>query len=100
MTKRNTSSTPEKKGEDRLSVLCRYCFGACFVISVGLIVGGFIAPPTGVVDGSVLTAVGELLLFPAMLFGYKSIEMGMEVHFQKGDTTLNIVHDDDEDKED
>ena len=100
MRKNNTSSTPEKKGEDRLTGMTKYCFGACFVISVGLIIGGFIAPPMGVVDGSVLTAVGELLLFPAMLFGYKSIEMGMEVHFQKGDTQINIVHDDDEDKED
>ena len=32
-------------------------------ISIALIVGGFLLPPTGIIDGSVLTAVGELLMF-------------------------------------
>ena len=30
-------------------------------ISIALIVGGFLLPPMGIIDGSVLTAVGELL---------------------------------------
>lgn len=33
------------------------------VASIALIVAGFCVPPTGVVDGSVLIAVGELMLF-------------------------------------
>ena len=33
------------------------------VVSILLILGGFIVPPTGVIDGSVLTAVGLLLMF-------------------------------------
>ena len=32
-------------------------------ISIALIVGGFFVPPIGVIDGSVLTAVGLLLMF-------------------------------------
>lgn len=32
-------------------------------ISIALIVGGFLLPPTGIIDGSVLIAVGELLMF-------------------------------------
>lgn len=36
---------------------------ASLVASIALIVAGFCVPPTGVVDGSVLIAVGELMLF-------------------------------------
>lgn len=32
-------------------------------ISILLIVGGFFCPPMGVIDGSVLTAVGLILMF-------------------------------------
>ena len=38
-------------------------FYITFALSVLLIVSGFLIPPTGVIDGSVLTAVGELLMF-------------------------------------
>ena len=48
--------------------LSRVTLIICFFVSVGLIVGGFFTPPMGVVDGSVLTAVGELLLFPTLLY--------------------------------
>ena len=44
--------------------LSRLTFVICFFVSVGLFIGGFFVPPMGVIDGSVLTAVGELLLFP------------------------------------
>jgi hypothetical protein len=57
---------------------------------VGLIVGGFFVPPMGVVDGSVLTAVGELLLFPTLLYGYRAIEMGLRVKFQRGETSIEV----------
>ena len=70
--------------------------GLCFVISVGLIIVGFLLPPMGVIDGSVLTAVGELLLFPVIIYGFRAIELGMEVKIQKGDTTVEIHQDDDQ----
>jgi hypothetical protein len=44
----------------------------------------------GVIDGSVLTAVGELLLFPTLLYGYRAVELGMKVKFQKGNATLEV----------
>ena len=40
-----------------------FWFKATLVISVILIVAGFCVPPMGVIDGSVLIAVGELMLF-------------------------------------
>lgn len=38
-------------------------FWIAFVVSIGLIVGGFFAPPLGVIDGSVLTGAGILSAF-------------------------------------
>lgn len=70
--------------------LSRVTFIVCFFVSVGLIVGGFFVPPMGVIDGSVLTAVGELLLFPTLLYGYRAIEMGLRVKFQRGETSIEV----------
>lgn len=70
--------------------LSRLTFLVCFFVSVGLIVGGFFTPPTGVIDGSVLTAVGELMLFPTLLYAFRAFELGTKVKFQKGDTTIEV----------
>ena len=74
--------TPE--AENRTQLMLRITFALCFFVSVGLIVGGFFVPPMGIIDGSVLTAVGELLLFPTLLYGFRAIELGLRVKFQKG----------------
>ena len=79
--------------EMRTQLMLRITFALCFFVSVGLIVGGFFVPPMGVIDGSVLTAVGELLLFPTLLYGYRAIELGLRVKFQKGETSIEISKD-------
>lgn len=38
-------------------------FWIAFVVSIGLIVGGFFCPPLGVIDGSVLSGAGILSVF-------------------------------------
>ena len=73
---------------------CRIVTGVCFLISVVLLIAGFLLPPMGVIDGSVLTAVGELLLFPVIIYGFRAIELGLEVKIQKGDTSVEIHKDD------
>jgi predicted Kef-type K+ transport protein len=80
--------TPE--AENRTQLMLRITFALCFFVSVGLIVGGFFVPPMGIIDGSVLTAVGELLLFPTLLYGFRAIELGLRVKFQKGETSIEI----------
>lgn len=87
------------KSDDKKEKQCCFCqllTALCFTVSVGLIIVGFLLPPMGVIDGSVLTAVGELLLFPVTIYGFRAIELGMEVRIQKGDTTLEIHKDDDQ----
>jgi hypothetical protein len=44
----------------------------------------------GVIDGSVLTAVGELILFPTLLYGFRAVELGLKVKFQKGETSIEV----------
>jgi predicted Kef-type K+ transport protein len=83
--------TPES--ETRTQLMLRITFALCFFVSVGLIVGGFFVPPMGIIDGSVLTAVGELLLFPTLLYGFRAIELGLRVKFQKGETSIEISKD-------
>jgi hypothetical protein len=79
--------------------LSRGVAAICFFVSVGLIIGGFLTPPTGVIDGSVLKAVGELLLFPTLLYGFRAIELGLNVKFQKGDTSITIDNDNKEEEQ-
>ena len=44
----------------------------------------------GIIDGSVLTAVGELMLFPTLLYAFRAFELGTKIKFQKGDTSIEV----------
>ena len=83
-----------KNKTEQQCCFCRIVTAICFVISVLLIIAGFLLPPMGIIDGSVLTAVGELLLFPVVIYGFRAIELGLEVKIQKGDTSVEIHKDD------
>ena len=68
-------------------------FYLTFAISLLLIIGGFLLPPMGIIDGSVLTAVGELLMFgvlaqlPAIIDSAKN---GKSIKVSKGDFTAEV----------
>lgn len=64
--------------------------------SLMLIVGGFIVPPVGVIDGSVLTAVGLLLMFAALAQIPTIIEAannGKSIKLSKGDFEVQVSAD-------
>ena len=69
-------------------------FYLTFAISLLLIIGGFLLPPMGIMDGSVLTAVGELLMFgvlaqvPALISAAKN---GKSVKISKGDFSAEVT---------
>lgn len=44
----------------------------CMLVCVGLTIGGFFCPPMGMIDGSVLTAVGELGGFCSFMCGLET----------------------------
>lgn len=75
---------------------CRMCtvvFFITFTVALALIIGGFFVPPMGVIDGSVLTAVGELIVFPALTFGMRAVELGYDLRVSKGDASMSITND-------
>ena len=69
---------------------CRIAFLIAFGASIGLIIAGFCVPPHGVIDGSVLTAVGELFAFAALAFGGHALTLGYDLKVQKGETTVEV----------
>ena len=73
--------------------MCRATFIVCLAASVMLIVAGFVVPPMGEIDGSVLTAVGELLMFPTIAYGARAIALGYDFKMNRGDTHVEITND-------
>lgn len=58
------------------------------VLSVALLAVSFFAPPFGVIDNSVLAAVGEIFGFSALLTGLFAIERGTGVKLTHGKTVF------------
>ena len=65
-------------------------FYSTFIISVALIIGGFFCPPIGVIDGSVLTAVGLLILFATIEKIPEAIKAGRLFKVSKGVLELEV----------
>lgn len=63
-------------------------------ISVLLIIAGFFSPPIGKIDGSVLSAVGELFAFSALWQFAVAVCKGKGVNLRHGNTEINIKKDD------
>lgn len=65
----------------------------CLITSVGLFIGGFLVPPMGVVDGSVLKAGGILLGFGTLFqapYLIESLSKLSRAKFTKGDLTIEL----------
>ena len=68
-------------------------FYVTLAVSLLLITGGFLLPPMGIIDSSVLTAVGELLMFGVMAQVPHLIEAaknGKSIRLQKGDISAEV----------
>ena len=67
------------------------------IIAVGLAVAGFLVPPQGVIDGSVLKVIAELMGGSAVLEVViklpQYIEAGVKAQIAHGDTTITIGKD-------
>lgn len=69
-------------------------FRLTLAVSIALIVGGFLLPPSGVIDGSVITAVGELLTFAALAQVpdvIKAVRDGKSISLTKGDFKVDVT---------
>ena len=64
------------------------------IISIALIVGGFFVPPLSIIDGSLLTAVGLLLMFAVIAQIPKitdAVRSGKSIKLQKGDFSVDVT---------
>ena len=66
---------------------------AMAVVAVGLIIGSFFVPPHGVIDGSVLAAVGELFGFAALFMAWEALDKGLDAKITHGNTTIELNND-------
>ena len=68
-------------------------------IGLLLIIIAFFIPPTAYIEQSVLIAVGEINGFIALGAVIKSIDKGRSATFQKGDTSVTITNNENEEDE-
>ena len=70
---------------------------SCFLISIILAVVGFVLPPTGVIDSSVLLVIGELGFFSTVTKipdFIKALKGGASLEITKGDSHIKLEGED------
>lgn len=75
---------------DYLDQSHRIAFLTLSMCAVGLLVGSFLVPPLGVIDGSVLAGVGEIFAFSSLGTVLDSIHLNKKATVRKGALELSI----------
>ena len=60
------------------------------LIGVGLIIASFLVPPMGVIDPSVLGAMGEIFAFAGLGTVIKAIDEGVDAKVEHNNTSVTI----------
>ena len=68
------------------------------IAALGLIIAGFLFPPPGQIDNSVLVAAGELNGSIALGAVLRAIDKGVDVTAQHNNTSISITNREEEDK--
>lgn len=76
--------------EEKKQLRNRIEFWMCLATTIGLFVGGFFVPPTGVIDGSLLTAAGILFGFATLAQVPVIIGSAKTAKITHGDTTIEV----------
>ena len=61
------------------------------ISSILLIIASFFVPPLGIIDGSVLAAVGEIEALGVLWIVLRAVENGTGASFKKGDVEVDII---------
>ena len=69
------------------------------ISSILLIITSFFVPPLGILDGSVLAAVGELEALGVLWIVLRAVEKGTAASFKKGDVEVDILEKEDKEGE-
>lgn len=74
------------------------------VVAIGLFIGGFFVPPMGEIDGSIISAAGELLGFVSVFMIWdgvdKAIKNNVDGKFSVGNVSVELKADDDDEEGD
>ena len=65
------------------------------ISSILLIIASFFVPPLGIIDGSILAAVGELEGLGVLWIVLRAVEKGTGASFKKGDVEVDIKENED-----
>lgn len=65
-------------------------FWITFVVSLALIITGFFIPPMGIIDGSVITAVGLLLGFSVVYQIPNIVNSKSDIKIKHNDTEIEV----------
>ncbi len=68
-----------------------YWFWTLMIVAIALIIAAFIVPPTAVIDGSVLAAVGELAGFGAIGTVIKAMDKAVDARVRHSDTEVTVA---------
>lgn len=60
------------------------------IVAFGLLIAGFLFPPPGAIDPTVIQAVGELMGFAAIWMLPKAITAGKNIKLEHGSTTITV----------
>lgn len=60
------------------------------VASIVLLFAGFVTPPLGIIDGSVIMAVGEIAGIIALLVAADAVERGIDAKIKHKDTEVEL----------
>ena len=75
----------------------RLTFFLCLTISISLLVAGFLIPPQGVIDGSVLIGCSLLFAYATLAVTAQAIKEGRIARLEKGDLKIEIGDEEDDD---
>lgn len=68
-------------------------------VSIVLIISGFLCPPLGIIDNSVIISIGELFLFPTLYSAVHIILAGQDIKVKYGNMEISSEKDDKKEKE-
>lgn len=68
------------------------------IIGVIMMIAGFILPPMGQIDNSVLVGVGEIDGIIALGTVIKALDRGVDATFQHNNTSVSITNKDEDDE--
>ena len=81
-----------KKVNDYLNSLgLGWLFKVSVIVSIGMLIAGFLVPPMGIIDGTVLVAVGEVgLIVNIPVFFAFAHDKNLSVHADLDDKTVTV----------